>query len=426
MSARPLLTALPLVLCAAVVSPLRADEANGGEETAVTTPTFSVENLVPDKETLNEGWKVLEEDPPAGDPSEGALMALAQAHGLNEDTAYVEARVMQTPAGAKGGIAMMDVDGDAAPFAKALQAKAGEANWTVRTLGVADRLLVVGGGAARDEIAAEMVAHLVQRFTAWARTRLNINTYDKAEAKAARAAVRGLVRAGREISPNAAAFHAIESFAHMRAYAKKKGEADRAKERLKKAKDDAEEDELLEKQRKAKEAYKASLAKCFKHARKALAPDAVHPPRGTLLTSLAGQAAGLLLEQKEDRFNEEALPWLKIAVDGEALNMPRKFEDRYNLACTYARLDKKDEAFHWLRQSLETGLLLPWERYGKSFVHMEEKDEDMKPLRDDPRWAPLVKEFRSDKVEKYVKEKKKQEERQKREAEKRKKNASSG
>ena len=106
--------------------------------------------------------------------------------------------------------------------------------------------------------------------------------------------------------------------------------------------------------------------------------------------------------------------------------MGRKYGDRYNLACGYARLGEKDKAFEWLRKSLETGVLLPWRQYGNSFIHMESKDEDMKSLRHDDRWAALIKEYRNDKVTKFEAHKKKMEEAKKKEQERRKKAGQGG
>lgn len=54
---------------------------------------------------------------------------------------------------------------------------------------------------------------------------------------------------------------------------------------------------------------------------------------------------------------------------------------RYNLACTYARLGRKDEAFSWLTKVVEVGFIGP---------DLLRSDEDLTTLRDDPRFPPLV------------------------------------
>ena len=56
----------------------------------------------------------------------------------------------------------------------------------------------------------------------------------------------------------------------------------------------------------------------------------------------------------------------------------------YNLACSYALMNKKDEAFKSLERAIELG-------YG-DMVHLK-KDSDLKNLHDDPRFATLIDKF---------------------------------
>ena len=418
-----------LFLATLVAGPCALAEENADKEKSdeidpakVEIPSFSIEDLVPEKDALLEGWTVLQDDPPAGHPSEEALMALAEAHGLDEDSAYVEQRVVKTPGGASAGAAMMDIDADPAKFIAALKAKATEAGWIVRELATPKRLLIVGGDVpVRDEIAAELSAHVVYEFASMARHRLNIRTsWDKEQVKAAKAAAYGFIKAGRALNEKAGVLAAIESFFTLRKYMGKRHEYEANKKRAKDAKSDDKEDEFRAKSRKAKAKSEEHWKDFVADARKALDTGVPLPPRGTLLASLAGQGGGQILVRKDGQL-DLAIEWLEKAVAAEAMDMSRKYGDRYNLACAYARKGDKEKAFEWLTKSLETGNILPFRQYGAAFVHMEKKDEDMKPLRGDDRWDALIKKWRNDKVEKYVAEKKKQEERKKKEAEARKK-----
>jgi pentatricopeptide repeat protein len=53
----------------------------------------------------------------------------------------------------------------------------------------------------------------------------------------------------------------------------------------------------------------------------------------------------------------------------------------YNLACTYSRWGKLDEAIEMLRRSIEAGF--------DDVSHMD-KDPDLDPIRDDPRTKQLL------------------------------------
>ena len=315
-----LIAALAFSPCAFAKESTADGDAKADEKKEVKIPEFSIETLVPAKDALLDGWKVHEDDPGANDPSEEVLMALAEANGLDEDTAYVEQRIVQTPGGGKAAIAMMDIDDDPAKFTAALEAKATEAGWNVRSLAVPNRLLIVGGEpAVRDEVTEEMVAHVVYEFAAMARKRLNIQSWDKTVKSGAKAATKGFVKAGRVLSPKAGVLNAIESFFDLREYHAKKGEAESNKKKMKHAKSDAKEDEFLEKHRKAKKAAKVALNSFLVKTRQALDPSSPLPPRGTLLASLAGQGGGLLLEQKDDNLLDEAVKWLSIAVKSDSM-----------------------------------------------------------------------------------------------------------
>ena len=59
---------------------------------------------------------------------------------------------------------------------------------------------------------------------------------------------------------------------------------------------------------------------------------------------------------------------------------PERADFRYDLACSYALLNRPDEAYHELDQALALGFD-DWDCL--------DDDEDLASLRDDPRWAAL-------------------------------------
>jgi tetratricopeptide (TPR) repeat protein len=63
----------------------------------------------------------------------------------------------------------------------------------------------------------------------------------------------------------------------------------------------------------------------------------------------------------------------------------RKADTSYNLACAYARMKQKDEAFAWLDRAIAAGYT--------SWRHMEE-DDDLYNLRRDPRFDRAVEKAR--------------------------------
>ena len=61
----------------------------------------------------------------------------------------------------------------------------------------------------------------------------------------------------------------------------------------------------------------------------------------------------------------------------------------YNLACTYSRWGKTDEAIEYLGRSIEAGF--------DDVSHME-KDTDLDPIREDPRYKALIDAIRKKKA----------------------------
>ena len=80
---------------------------------------------------------------------------------------------------------------------------------------------------------------------------------------------------------------------------------------------------------------------------------------------------------RQDKF-EEALPAHKKAAE-----LPGQYRATatYNVACAYAMLDNKDQAFAWLRKAADVG----WKN-----TTLMATDTDMDSLRDDPRYAEII------------------------------------
>ncbi len=75
-----------------------------------------------------------------------------------------------------------------------------------------------------------------------------------------------------------------------------------------------------------------------------------------------------------------------LAIDLKlTLLRPRDPRAHYNLACRYALLRQPEQALRVLRKAIELGY--------RDFRFMEQ-DEDLRPLRQDPRFRKLLEEFR--------------------------------
>lgn len=81
--------------------------------------------------------------------------------------------------------------------------------------------------------------------------------------------------------------------------------------------------------------------------------------------------------------------YTRLGRHEEALRMDERLTEllpedavaRYNLACSYALLGRRDEAFEALEHSIRLGYREP--------DHMRE-DPDLEPIREDPRFAEIV------------------------------------
>lgn len=88
------------------------------------------------------------------------------------------------------------------------------------------------------------------------------------------------------------------------------------------------------------------------------------------------------MELHNDERYEDAIEAFKKAIDaGE-----REDAASYNIACGYARLGKKDDAFEWLKKARDAGFDL------ESYL---EDDDDLRSLRSDPRWKALKESVRT-------------------------------
>jgi tetratricopeptide (TPR) repeat protein len=325
-------------------------------EDEVPPAPFAVDDVAPAPGERPAGFEpvVAAGKVPDAAPTVGSLLTLLVQAGVPEAAVHVRSRAWQRPDGAVVVSSLLGVDGDAAAAGlEALRSAAETSGWKLRELGHPARLLVSWGSAddAR-EAAATWQAHLVVRRlceTTWVRV---VAAGDR---EAFQAALQVLAAAGR-IEPRAAAFHALRG-------------------------------------RVAEATRNPQVA--LESFRLALRPDAPVPAPESWLVIAAGRVGHMLLLQESESVLEEALAALQkaVALEEHADSPIARFGNRYNLACTLARLGRLDEALAELERSLETGKRLLGDDYAQNYEHARERDPDMAPLRPDPRFQELMKKY---------------------------------
>ena len=330
-------------------------------------PVFSIEFLMPGEDDKLEGFKLRDRGAPDGSPTEDALTEMSEACkcSLDEDNFYVETAVLKA-GGDKVGIAMVDVDKSVWAFRQKVNEAATQHGWKVIELGAKGRLLIVGPGSKQADACSALTEHVVYRLGRLGVDRISGRGGSQDVGRKAALEYSGAIS---NLAPGTGMAEALNGIVHwLKSQPKARGEKP----------DKAE-------QANAKAAWK-----------KALADGAKYPPKGSILVFCAGQYGGMLLVEKKDAVLAEATRVLEIAVENEqdAKQNTQRFGNRYNLACAYARAKKIDEAIDMVRKSLEVGKNMPQQWYRQQFKHMEEKDPDMAPLRDDPRFSKLLSEFK--------------------------------
>ncbi|MDA1194568.1 MAG: hypothetical protein O2894_05230 [Planctomycetota bacterium] len=331
-----------------------------------TLPVYSIEFLMPGEEDVP-GWKVTDRGAPAGSPTEAAMEAMSEACkcSLDDSSFYVETAVLKRGEDSIG-IAMIDVDRSVSAFRIKLDEAAAQNGWRVVELGGRGRLLVLGAGSAQTAAHDALEEHVVYALAELAMNRLRGGAGNEEAGR--EAAIEYSDAIGR-VAPGSGIAFAVVGVVHwIRSFPKKHGEKP----------DPAE-----------LQAANASWSK-------ALAPDAKYPPRKSVLVFCAGQHGGLLLERKTADVLAEATRALKVAVEHEidGKDNGRRFQNRYNLSCALARAKAIDEAIEMLKAALEVAKSMPDAYFRTQYTHIQEKDDDMKPLRDDPRFSKLMADFK--------------------------------
>lgn len=350
---------LPLLLIGALVTPA------AGEEDP-EPPAYFVEHLVPSDEQVPEGWKIVDEAAPGP-----GLLTAADVNDLAaslelEDGFFLEYRVFKGR-GELVPVAMMDVEEKVSAFHAALTEKAAAKGWRIRELGSPTRVMVVGSSSSSAaKLAEALVEHCVYALTEIAMNRLRGHS---GQEEAGREAALEYTKAVDAMVPKTGTAQAVIGVVHwIKAQPKEQGqEPDRKEQEL-----------------------------AVKHFARSLEADVKYPPKGSVLVFAAGQLGGMLLTWKDKSRLEEATKALELAVknEREAKTQAQRFGNRYNLACAYARKGRKDDAFKNLEVALEVGKNMPVSYFRAQYENIREKDEDMAPLRSDPRFSELMKRFK--------------------------------
>lgn len=341
-----------------------------------TTVPFGLAEVAPPEGSLPSGWEALtgEETAIADAPTADALRALASSAGT--DPAHVQVRSVSMQRGtgetAQQGVAgWVVVDTAARPFAEALTAAANDHGWKIRPVGT--QCVLASWGSAPEATQAVLdwqVEVAVRQFCQAAHDHFvaGLQVEDPARGRQLLARSRVLAAAAGTTEPEAGMFHALMG-------------------------------RMLAPQ---------NPAAAIEHYRRALRKGApIQPPKAWIVgAAYAGGQA--LLQRQSQHVLEEALFMLQQGVAAEEESTPPllRFGNRYNLACTYARLGKKDEAFAELEESLRglqaaekaaapgpDGAPVPRD-YASNYKHALEVDPDMATLREDPRWEPLMAKYR--------------------------------
>lgn len=337
-------------------------------EDPLVAPYIS-ETLIPGSDATPAGWKLLDDDEAAAEgPREAQLAALAEELGIGAEKFYPMLQSYGRD-GATVTMAMIDVDANVRAFRDALGAKAAESGWRVSELGHPGRLLVLGGPAdATQALEKQLVEHVVYKLSDLAMNRLRGDA--------------GTEEAGRE-----AALTYAES---IRMLAKGSGTADslegvvhwiRSQPKPPVTKDSKHD--------------KAEQEKAVAAFTRALQPGVAFPPKGSVRVFVAAELGSLLLLLGDRSRLPQAVAALEQAVELEAdgRTVAGRQGNRYNLACAYALAGRLDQAFAMLEKSLEILKNMPAEHWRTQHKYIDEKDDDMKPLRGDPRFSELMKRF---------------------------------
>jgi len=357
-----------------------ASRASGSGPTRRSTPVvpYGLGILAPSAEEVPEGWRPLAgtEASIEGAPTKQGLLALAASAGL--DPARVDVRSLSVAKGdgddaQQGVLGWIAVDGEMKDFAQKITEVSQAGGWKIKPVGTPMRILASWGSTKdagltlQEWQVAAAVTGLCETAHAYLMESKNAAGGDEGDTEAARlkiAHAQMMLQAAGSTEPEAAIVDALLG-------------------------------RLVQGQ---------NPGAALRPYRRALRPGAPIPPPDDWIVEAAYLAGQELLQQQTRHVLDETLTILRRGVDAEesAPHAQLRFGNRYNLACTYARLGQMDEAFAQLEESLRflraasaeetldpAGGGTPLD-YATNYKHALEIDTDMASLREDARWAPLM------------------------------------
>ena len=360
---------LPILALAVLSAPALAEDVPSAPPAEVASKPdpevalYISESLLPGEKETPEGWELLDE--PHGAPSEDALLALGERLGLDDEAFYVQLQSYKK-SGDVVTVAMLDVDEKVYALKASLAAKATAGGWHVSEMGHPGRILVLGGPTgAVDEMHGKIHEHVIYTLSELAMNRIRGRGGRTDEGRASAIKYTTYTEA---LAPGSGTAQAVVGCVHwLKSHPKPP-----------------------EKKHDRKEQDKA-----IAHFTKALDADAF-PPKGSVRVFVAGQMGGIILTWKDRSKLDAAIRALEIAVEHErdAKQQSQRYGNRYNLACAYARAKRIDDAFEMLESCLKMLKNMPVSAWRTHHKHADEKDEDMKPLREDPRFSELMSRYK--------------------------------
>lgn len=348
----PLFGGLLLALFAAPRGTFAADPVVPGQN----VPRFAVKDVALTAAGLPEGWKVAPTDVPLAE--EKALLdgITAAATEAKEPDVVPLTLAFLTPEGKTVVVALAESLRDPTAFATSAQAAAAKNGWSYRDLGTPARVVLVSGPqAAREQALAAQVATAV-RFLAKRAAEI-LDTWRAGQGSPIPAYVfsQGVLN----IDPKHAPSHLIKGDMILRMEANGRAGA------------------LVE--------------DAVVHFRAALDKQATSPLSGDPLVEAHGLLGESLLRLKppQDAQGRDALKEAVKRLPGSKVRREIGLRFLYNLACAHGRLKETDEAFARLTTFLEDMAKATDAKPDQGW----RTDPDFASLRDDPRWAELVKKY---------------------------------
>jgi len=330
-------------------------DARAEEEAPFKRPAFTVEQVAAPAEEHPEGWKEQTGEDGAGPVDVSVLREIATAAKIDVKAVSVKARALCKEDGTTGLVAWVGIDADARAFTTALAAAVLERGWVVRELASPHRVVVASGST--KEAAAELLNWAcdlaVRKLCKLAYGHLDAAGRQQSDVEYAKAIL--IAKAAGSIAPDSGVFNAIQG--------------------------------MLAPPKRASDA--------LPFWRKAIDEKAPIPaPIEWRVLAAANLGLGLLQEGTKEAL-PEALKALEYAAKhgDKSPDTLTRFGAEYNLACAYARLGKKDEAFHWLEASLGTAKEGLGAQYPQRYTHAKLLDSDMDPLRKDQRFDALMEKY---------------------------------